>query len=200
MKSYLAGIFIIVLLGLFSSLEAQTPVQVNDGIKVEVNFDTQQTPDFQAGNVDAKKIPNPRDWLEVEVQFEPEVAPRKAIVPKIMLRYYVAIESENGTKVITGDVNHVNVLGDEDNFSVAYVSPSMLSKITGEHKGFQSSSVKGAAVEVFFNGVSKGGASASGSPSGRWWEKVPNEAGVLSKDKTPFALLWIDRYADIESN
>jgi len=197
MKSIFAGIFIF-LLGLFSSLEAQQQVQVAGDMDMKVEYQTQQTPDFQAGNVKGKKIPNPRDWLEIEVMFKPKTNPREAVIPKLMFKYYVAIQAEGGqTQVITGDVAHINVLGEEEHFSVAYVSPATLGKITGDPKRFQEGAIKGVAVEVFHNGISKGGAS-NGGPGGRWWESMAVSPGVLAKNKTPFQFLWIDRYADFE--
>jgi hypothetical protein len=39
-----------------------------------------------------------------------------------------------------------------------------------------------------------GGATTAG---GKFWEATGTSPGVLGKAKTPFALLWIDRYAEV---
>lgn len=163
-----------------------------------IAFDTQPTPQFDAGNVKSKNVPNPKDWLEVEVEFEAKANARDAVIPELLFRYYVAVQAADGsTKVLTGDVNHVNVVSGEEYFSAVYVSPMTLGTITGDFRRFQSGSVKAVAVEVFFNGVSKGGQS-EGGPSGRWWESMQSQSGVMSREETPFGLLWIDRYADVK--
>jgi len=183
------------IVSLSSHVQAQQ-VQVGE-IDVKIEYDTQKTPAFEAGGVKGKDIPNPLDWLEVEVEFEVDARPNDAVIPDLMFRYHIAIESDSGqTQVLTGDVKHVNVVAGEEIFSVAYVSPSTLGKITGDFRRFQPSAVKSVAVEVFYGGVLKGGDSTAGS--GRWWEQLPSSQGVLAKHETPFALLWLDRYADVE--
>ncbi len=184
----------------FSSLISAHAQQVQvESVDVKsVKFDTQPTPQFEAGNVKTKNIPNPKDWLEVEVEFEAKANQREAVIPEMLFRYYVAIEAADGsTKLLTGDVNHVNVVSGEEYFSAVYISPMTLGTITGDFRRFQTGAVKAVAVEVFFNGVSKGGAN-EGGPSGRWWEQLQSQPGVLGREKTPFALLWIDRYADVK--
>ena len=185
----------------FASLLAVQAQQVQvesvdvKGIEVEV----QQTPQFEAGNVSSKSVPSPREWLEVEVEFEAKANERDAIVPELLFRYYIAIQAEDGsTKVLTGDVNHVNVVSGEEYYSAVYVSPMTLGTITGNIRGFQAGAVKAVAVEIFFNGISKGGDSKDG-PGGRWWEQTATQPGVLGREKTPFGLLWIDRYADVKT-
>ncbi len=200
MKSLFSTLFgIVVLFGLLSPASAQTQVQVGK-IDVKIEFDTQKTPEFQAGGVNSKKIPSPRDWLEVEVEFDVDARPRDAVVAKLMFKYYVAIQSKEGTaQLLTGEVEHINVVAGEDSFSSAYVSPSSLGKITGDFRRFQASSVIAVAVAVFHNGELKGGASV-GKGNGKWWEQMSGSPGVLGKAETPFALLWLDRYADVEKS
>lgn len=193
-------LYIAVVLGFGSVFSASAQQVQVDSVKVEsVKYETQPTPQFEAGNVKSKDIPNPRDWLEVEVEFEVEASQREAIIPELLFRYYVAVQAEDGsTKVLTGDVTHANMVSGEKYFSSVYVSPMTLGKLTGDYRKFQPAAIKAVAVEVLFNGVSKGGKS-EGGPAGRWWEQTANEAGVLPKDKTPFSLLWTDRYADTKA-
>ncbi|MCB1063346.1 MAG: hypothetical protein KDN20_10550 [Verrucomicrobiae bacterium] len=180
------------------SIQAQQ-IQVESVQVKGIESSTQPTPQFEAGNVKGKNVPSPRDWLEVEVEFEAKASERGAVIPELLFRYYVAIQAEDGsTKVLTGDVNHVNIVSGEKYFSAVYVSPPSLGAITGDYRRFQEASIKAVAVEVFYNGVSKGG-ETSGGPTGRWWEALQPQPGVLGREKTPFALLWIDRYADVKA-
>lgn len=192
-------LFAVVSLLTFSgaALQAQQqPIQLKMGdVKVgQPVFDAQKTPNFQAGDVKTKDVPNPKDWLEVEVEFEVD-GPRNAVVKELLFRYYVAFADQNNqTKTLTGDVKHVNVVCGEKTFSAAYVAPSMLGEITGDFRRFQPGSVKGVGLEVIYNGVVVGGATTGG---GKFWEATGTSPGVLGKAKTPFALLWIDRYAEV---
>ena len=182
------------------ALMAQQVVQVKPGEGIALKtpaVETQKTPNFQAGDVKSKSVKSPRDWLEVEVEFEPkDVEPRDGVIPELLFKYYVAIRTDEGTKVLTGDVTHVNVVAGESVFSSAYVSPTTLGKITGDYRRFQTSAVQGVGVEVFYKGVSVGGTSTAG---GRFWETLAPEPGVIGKNESPFALLWIDRYADVKA-
>jgi len=176
---------------------AQEAIQVGK-VDVKIEYDTQDTPVFEAAGVKTKKIPYPRNWLEIEVKFDVDARPRDAVIPKLMFKYYVAIQSKEGpAQLLTGEVNHVNIVSGEDSYSCAYVSPASLGKITGDFRRFQKSSVIAVAVAVFYNGELKGGAS-EGKGSGKWWEQMAGSPGIISKDKTPFALLWLDRYSDVE--
>lgn len=198
MKSILTALFsIVVLFGVLSSAGAQGQVKVNTKMRIKIETETQKTPVFEAGGVNTKKIPYPRDWLEIEVKFKPEAAPRGAAIPKLMFKYYVAIKAKDGgTRLLTGEVTHVNVLGDEENFSCVYISPSTLGGITGDFRKFQTSSIVAVAVEVYHGGVLKGIENSDGR--GNWWEQMAGTPGVIAKPDTPFALLWLDRYADVE--
>lgn len=185
---------------LLSSMAAQAQQVQVDSVDVKgISADTQPTPEFQAQNVKSKSVPSPRDWLEVEVEFEAKANERGATIPELLFRYYIAIQDEEGqTQLLTGDVNHVNIVSGEKYYSAVYVSPMTLGTITGNYRKFQTSSIKAVAVEVFFNGISKGGDS-QGGPGGRWWETMTSRPGVLSRERTPFSLLWIDRYADVKA-
>lgn len=187
-------------LGLHAQTHAQQAVQVTAVSVDKISFDTQPTPQFEAGNVKSKNIPNPRDWVEIEVEFEAKTSERDAVVPELLFRYYVAVRDKSGqSKVLTGDVTHTNMVGGDKYYSAVYIAPMTIGRITGDFRRVQASSILAVAVEVFHNGVSKGGKSEGGA-AGRWWEGgLSVEQGVLGKEKTPFALLWIDRYAEVKS-
>jgi hypothetical protein len=184
------------------SLQAQQQVQLKVG-DVEVGkmeYDAQKTPSFQAGDVKGKDIPNPRDWLELEVEFKVKGDP-KSVVKELLFRYYIGFKDQTGSaRILTGDVKHINIVPGEDSFSAVYVSPSTLGEITGDFRRFQPSSVEAVAVEIIYNGVIVGGKSSMSGARAKFWESAGTQPGVLAKIETPFALLWIDRYADAEKS
>jgi len=191
-------------LGLFAAGAQAQNLQLGpnsvDVKKVEV--EVQKTPQFQAGGVNDKNIPNPRDWLEVEVEFEVDTrAPDNAVVGELLFRYYIGFKDQSGNgRTITGDVKHKNVMIGEETYSAVYVSPDTLGEITGEYRNFQSSDVAAVGVEIFYNGVLVGGYSSLSGTKAKFWEATGTGPGILSKHETPFALLWIDRYADVDKN
>ncbi len=200
MKKLLSLFALVGLLG--GSLQAQQQVQLKVG-DVEVgkmNYDAQKTPSFQAGGVKDKNIPNPRDWLELEVEFKVKGDP-KAIVKELLFRYYIGFRDQTGAaRILTGDVKHINIVPGEDNYSAVYVSPSTLGEITGDFRRFQTSSVEAVGVEIIYNGVIVGGKSSMSGSRAKFWESAGTQPGILGKIDTPFALLWIDRYADVEKS
>ena len=189
--------------GLFGgSLHAQQQVQlkVGDVDVKKMEFDAQKTPSFQAGDVKGKNIPNPRDWLELEVEFTVKGDP-KTVVKELLFRYYIGFRDQTGAaRVLTGDVKHINIVPGEESYSAVYVSPSTLGEITGDFRRFQPSSVEAVGVEVIYNGVIVGGKSSMSGARAKFWEAAGTQPGVLAKGDTPFALLWIDRYADAEKS
>jgi hypothetical protein len=188
--------------GLFGgSLQAQQQIQLKPG-DVDVSkmeYDAQKTPNFQAGDVKGKNIPNPRDWLELEVEFKVKGDPN-TVVKDLLFRYYIGFKDQTGSaRILTGDVKHINIVPGEESYSAVYVSPSTLGEITGDFRRFQPNSVEAVGVEVIYNGVIVG-RSSSISGNRAFWEAAGTQPGVLAKGDTPFALLWIDRYADAEKS
>ena len=176
--------------------QSQVQVKAGSGIDIKkIEIQAQLTPIFQAGGVKDKKF-KPRDWLEVEVTFEAkDVAPRDAVVPELLFRYYIGMMDEEGKVVVmTTDITHLNVEAGEETFSAVYVSPSTLGKLTGDFRSFNPNVIKGVGVEVYYNGVLVGGGVELTSK--KFWEGQNPTAGVLSRSETPFGILWIDRYAD----
>ncbi len=197
-KSISSAALAVIFVSLSPSTQAQQQIRVKagDGIDVKkIEMQAQPTPVFQAAGVRDKKF-KPRDWLEVEVEFDAKaVDPRDGVIPEILFRYYVAMVDKEGNPVVmTGDITHLNVVGGETYFSAIYVSPATLGKITGDYRTFNINSVKAVGVEIFYNGVLVGGGTEG--VSGKFWEGKTTSPGVLSRSETPFGILWIDRYAD----
>ncbi|MEQ1840770.1 MAG: Amuc_1102 family pilus-like protein, partial [Verrucomicrobiales bacterium] len=99
--------------------------------------EAQKTPFFEAGLVKVKDVPNPRDWLELEAEFEVK-GPRDAVVKELLFRYYIGFKDQSGQSItLTGDVKHINVLVGEKTFSAVYVAPNTLGELTGDFRRFQ---------------------------------------------------------------
>lgn len=197
-------LILVVACGLFAIPADAQQLNVKPGdVKVEaLELEIQQTPQFQAGGLKDKNIPNPRDWLELEIEFEVDVrAPDNTVLPELLVKYYVGFKDQSGNgRTLTGQVIHKNVLVGEETFSAAYISPDTLGEVTGEYRNFQASDVAGYGVEIFYNGVLVGLKSSLSGASQKFWEKTGTTEGVLPKHETPFELLWIDRYADVKKN
>tara|TARA_R110002096_G_scaffold332616_1_gene526648 strand:- start:165 stop:779 length:615 start_codon:yes stop_codon:yes gene_type:complete len=189
-------------IGLFANSVNAQQLRLNPGdVKVSsLDVEIQKTPEYSpGGSVKGKNIPSPREWLEVEVEFEVN-GDSDQVVPALLFRYYIAIaDKDNGTRVLTGDVEHVNVLMGDKTYSAVYVSPSRLGEITGDFRRFQEGNIKAIGVEIIFNGVIVGLESTMSGSSAQFWKSssVSSEQGILGKSETPFALLWLDRYADV---
>jgi len=195
MKSRLFLIAVLAFAPVVSHAQQQIQLSMGDVNIRKMDVEVQKTPNFTAGGVRDKNVPNPRDWLELEVEFEVK-GRGDGVVPELQFRYYIGFTDANGRpRTLTGDVRHRNVpLGDRT-FSAVYVAPSKLGEITGNFRRFSANSVAAVGVEVYYNGVLVGGDS---SVRGKFWEQTGTEPGVLSKTQTPFALLWLDRYAEFD--
>lgn len=174
----------------------QIQLQVGDVDVKSVETEVQKTPQFEAGGLKGKNIPNPRDWLEVEAEFEVK-GPSGAAIPELIFRFYVGFKDQTGqARVLTGDVTYTNVLVGEEMYSAVYVAPSTLGEITGDFRRFQESSIEAVGVEVIYNGVVVGGDSSVSGSNAKFWQAIGTMPGVLPKHETPFALLWLDRYPE----
>jgi hypothetical protein len=135
---------------------------------------------------------NQRDrWLEVEVEFS--AAPE--FTNELTFKYFILL---NG-KLLTGEVTHVNVAAGRENRSVMYVSPRALARFVG-NRAVTPNAVENIAVQILQQGAIKDELSLVRS-AGQWYASLPQRSGfVLSKNETPFAPLFWDRYEQIKPN
>ena len=202
MKTLIYACSLLILLTVLATDASAQSFKAKDAKINEVELEIQQTPQYQAGNVKDKKIPRPRDWVEVEVEFEiSDKVIKEDFVEAVMLRYYIAIQGEDNAYIMTGDVTHVNVPTGEEVFSCVYVPPAVIDKAKGKDSSINTSDIRAVGVSIFVNGVELMREAEGMAPG--WWEQ-PSQAvsmpGVLPKGKTPFALLWIDRHLDEQAN
>lgn len=183
---------------LATPLHAQGKAEVGN-----LTFDDIPSPEIQTGK--SKKF-TPKDWLEVEagIKIPATNADQKksGFINQVTVKWYVAVDNPDAKGVIklTKTINHLNVPVDEEIFSSVYLSPSAIKRLTGKDKAGKSS-VRAVGIEVLVDGE-KVGQAAEKQKEG-WWnagslsdqsDKFP----LLNKDETPFAMLWWDRYAEIQ--
>jgi hypothetical protein len=183
---------------LASPAHAQTKADVGTLV-----FDDIPSPDVQIGK---NKSFKPKDWLEVEagIKIPAMNADQKksGFINQVTVKWYVAMDNPDAKGVIklSKTINHINVPVDEEIFSSVYMSPANLKRLTGKDKAGKSA-VKAVGLEVLVDGVKVGQGTIKEKEG--WWnagslsdqsDKFP----LLNKDETPFAMLWWDRYAEIQ--
>ena len=183
---------------LATPLHAQGKAEVGN-----LTFDDIPSPEVQTGKAKSFK---PKDWLEVEagIKIPATNADQKksGFINQVTVKWYVAVANPDGKGVIklSKTINHINVPIDEEIFSSVYMSPANIKRLTGKDKAGKSA-VKAVGLEVLVDGE-KVGQAAEKQKEG-WWnagslsdqsDKFP----LLNKNETPFAMLWWDRYAEIQ--
>ena len=169
------------------------------------DFDVLPSPDV-GGNTGEKTF-RPKDWLEAEVEFTVEKSSDDSVkfADKVTVRWFVAVENPDGKGhiLLKKEVDHINVPIGEPVYSSVYLSPMSIIRLTGSDNAGKSL-VESVGGEILINGAApvknSGFFSSKGKPG--WWTKGGLSAfasvPLLSKNETPFKLLWWDRYAEIE--
>lgn len=123
-------------------------------------------------------------WLEIEVEFETKVDD----IQELKFDYMVQIDKT----LVTGTVNHINIPKGPEHYSVMYLAPRTIEKILGSGKALTA----GAIGNVWITISSPDGVvlHAKGHPKDAAPPNAPRLPGLLSKEATPFAPLFFDRY------
>jgi hypothetical protein len=146
-----------------------------------------KTPEFSLSSGPQKRSKS-GDWLEVEVDFETKVDD----IDELTIKYTILIEK----KLLDGEVTHVSIPKGREHFSVVYVSPRNLDRLTGG-KALAAGSIENVWVEISKQGQVLDRSSFKPGPA----PNLPHIAGmVMNKDQTPFAPLFYDRYEAIKSS
>lgn len=140
---------------------------------------------FQGG---VQKRSTPGNWLEVEVEFEVKAEE----IDELTFAYTIGIEN----RLLDGQVTHVNIPKGRDRYSVMYVAPRAIEKLTGG-KPLTGGSIQNVWVVVSRQGQVLDQQAFKPGPI----PNLPHTAGmVLNKSETPFAPLFFDRYEAIKAN
>ena len=147
------------------------------------------TPEFNITNTPPKRS-QPQKWLEIEVEFAVE---QVEIVDELTFKFDVMINH----KLYPGEITHVNIPKGKDRYTVMYISPRNLDRIT------DGKPLNPAMIENIWVTISKQGqALAISSFKDKNVKTVPNLPqfpGLLTpKSETPFSVLWTDRYEAVK--
>ena len=147
------------------------------------------TPEFTVTNT-APKRSQAQKWMEIEVEFAVEGV---EMIDELTFKFDVLISG----KLYPGEITHVNIPKGKDRFTIMYISPRNLDRITGGKQ------LTAAMIENVWVTISKQGqALAISSLKDKNAKAVPNLPlfqGLLTpKAETPFAPLWSDRYEAVK--
>lgn len=164
--------------------QAQVPQVITArDIKIEkISPSVTTSPQFNVSNTTDKRATYLK-WLEIEVEFSID---RVELVDELTFEYLVEI---NG-KLCPGEVTHVNISKGNGRYSVMYMSPRALDRLTG-NKPLNNAMIGNMWVNVKKQGQTLATKSVSpGAP-----KNLPRFEGLLvPKSETPFQVLWWDRY------
>lgn len=145
------------------------------------------TPEFQFTGTVKRSVY--LKWFEMEVEFGIEGV---ELVDELTFKYDVLVAG----KLYFGEVTHVNIPKGRDRYSVMYISPRNLDRMTGGKP------LSPALIENIWVTISKQGQVLTVSA---WKDKtkpvpnLPQLPGMLSpKSDTPFQILWWDRYEAVK--
>jgi hypothetical protein len=146
------------------------------------------TPEYTISNTPPKRS-QPQKWLEIEVEFAVEGV---EMVDELTFKFDVMISG----KLYPGEITHVNIPKGKDRFTIMYISPRNLDRITGGKQ------LNAAMIENVWVTISKQGqalALSSIKEKGKPVPNLPQFPGLLTpKAETPFAPLWSDRYEAVK--
>ena len=182
--------------GWMSQAQAQLPAPTTVKAKlVKVTPFMEKTPEYGASTSERKKVPRLREWLEVEVEFETQSDSKVGVIPELMMTFYVAVKGATA-QVLTGSFTYANIQDNEKNFAVVYVSPHSLTRIMGEPNKFKLGDVAKVGVEILYQGRVVAETPEAKALQASSAAKVTDV--LLPKEKTPFNMLWIDRYVELK--
>ena len=190
MKSFSASV--IAFSAIVATGFAQAPTPVGAPVTIgavklgKVQHSLVKTPEFQITGGQAKRYKT-GEWLELEVEFET----KREEVDELTFKYTVLVEK----KLLDGEVTVINIPKGRDHYSVMYVAPRSLEKLTAG-KPVTPAAVENVWVDVLWHGQVLDSVSVHpGKPP-----NLPHITGlVANKNETPFAPLYYDRYEVIKS-
>ena len=147
------------------------------------------TPEFTVTSTTAKRS-QAQKWMEIEVEFAVEGV---ELIDELTFKFDVLISG----KLYPGEITHVNIPKGRERYTIMYISPRNLDRITGGKQLTQ-----GMIENVWITISKQGQALAISSLKDKNTKGVPNLPqfpGLLTpKSETPFSVLWSDRYEAVK--
>jgi hypothetical protein len=173
------------------SAEAQfTPTARNVKVEKISTNPQQKSPEFSMSRTTDKRAEY-LNWLEIEVEFSVDIPANVDVIDELTFDYIIEI---NG-KLCPGSVTHVNIPKGKNLFSVMYMSPRSIHRLTGG-KDLTAAGIGNVWVSITKNG---GLISKKSDKAGEPVATKPRQTGLLvQKAETPFAALWWDRYEAVK--
>ncbi len=171
------------------AVQAAAQVPIGPGaIKLgKIKQEIVKTPDYtiKSGPEKRSKI---GEWLEIEVEFETKAEE----IDEITLQYTILFEN----KLLDGQVTHVIIPKGREHYSVMYISPRTLVKLTGGK-----TVTAGNVQNVWVVASKQGQVLDQAAIKNIAIPNFPHLAGmILNKMETPFAPLFFDRYEAIKTS
>lgn len=197
------AIFATAVFAIITGASLQTAsAQAAKAVAEKPTFDDLLSPEFSGGKQKGFK---PKEWLEIETKVKVSLAPepKSKTCDRMTVKWYVAVQNPEraGTMLLlTRDIEHVNIPLEEEVYVSVYISPASLKRLTGADRAGKRS-VEAVGYEILINGVKVAEETTKFRPG--WWnaasDKISrsNAVPLLSKNETPFAHMWWDRYAEV---
>lgn len=177
------SLFIAGFAALVVSANAQVPVGPGSIKLGKVAHAMVTTPEFQITGGASKRY-EIKKWLEIEVPYETVAAE----IDELTFKFTVLVEKN----LLEGEATYVNITKGRDKYAVIYLSPKSIEKLTG---GKPMTGVDNIWVEVNRQGQVLAKESLKAGPQ----PNVTRKSGMLlTKEKTPFAPLYYDRYEELK--
>lgn len=176
------------LLPLAASAQVPTVVTARN-VKIDQILPSVTTsPEFQVRNTTDKRSEYLK-WFEIEVSFEVDLL---EMIDELTFKYVILF---NG-KLYPGEITHVNIPKGKPRYSVMYISPRNLDRMTGG-KPLSPGMIENVWVEITKQGQTL--ATRSLRDKGKQVPNLPQVPGfLLPKSETPFQVLWWDRYEAVK--
>ena len=145
------------------------------------------TPEYQVNGTPPKRS-EALKWFEIEVEFEVNGV---ELVDELTIQYIVLL---NG-KLLPGEVTHVNIPKGNNRYSVMYISPRSIDRITAG-KALTQGMIDNIWVKVTKSGQLLGETSLKKAAVPNL-PQVPDQ--LVKKSETPFQVLWWDRYEAVKN-
>jgi hypothetical protein len=186
--------------------------------KIEIDepkFEAIKSPEYSA-NTKPKKW-DQKEWLEMEVKFKVtnlimRKLPKDKTLPKLTVKWFVVAEDPNKSDKyirMTKEVVHVNIPIEEEMYTSCYISPSGVRRLSGGREKASEKMIFGVGGEFYLDGELIGffaskddKVKVNGKNMPFWYAPTLSESQsvqIHDKNETPFELLWIDKFAEVES-
>ena len=212
MKTSLA---LVSLLALSAGLHAnETPTKVAHAAKiVNIEAKIQRTPDFEANGLEAKKF-RPREWVEIEAEVEVKTSNPTGYIPALQAEWSAVVMKDNPNRKVKGQpkafpyklsgVSEFKNIRTKDGkvFLSAYIEPHTLTQFFGDGRinlrDFTGFALKLTGDDLMPQNDKRPGVMMSTVKGGEKfleeWKYDYSDEGIVAKSKSPFAMMWIDRY------